>query len=74
MVLFANFFVQIEQEGMRKKGKGGQLRYMYPVGCAAYEAKNRHGLLGDISMGSSGEEAYANFVAAVTAARKEAKK
>ena len=70
MILFANFFVEVEESGLRKKGRGGTLRYMYPVGTAAYEAKNRHGLTDDIAMGDSGKDAYSNLVAAIEAAKK----
>lgn len=71
MVLFANYHVDVEREGGRHKGKGGQLRFMNTEHHAAYDAKNRHGLPPAISMGDSGAEAWANLVTEIKAARKE---
>ena len=62
MVLFANFFVDTVKDGSRVKGIGGQERYLYTERHAAYDAKNRHGLPSEISMGRSGKEAWTNFV------------
>lgn len=69
LVLFANYFVQTTKEGGRTKGKGGQDRVMYTEYTAAYEAKNRHNLPGEISMGTSGPEAWGNLVTALKASK-----
>lgn len=71
MVLFANYHVEVEKEGGRNKGKGGQRRFLNTEHHAAYDAKNRHGLPPAISMGESGAEAWANLVNEIKAARKE---
>lgn len=70
MVLFANFFVETEKEGARHKGKGGQQRVLYTERHAAYDAKNRQGLAGEIDMGDTGKEAFGNFIAAIQEAKK----
>lgn len=62
MVLFGNFHVTISKDG---KGKGGQHRVMHSEYSAAFEAKNRHGLPSEISMGSSGAEAWENLTKAI---------
>ena len=71
-VLFANFFVEVVSTDSKKpgKGKGGQDRVIYTQRHAAYDAKNRAGLPEEISMGSSGAEAWHNFISALKAARK----
>ncbi len=69
-VLFANYFVVVDEEGMRAKGKGGQQRILYTEYDAAYDAKNRYGLPAEIQMGSSGAEAWKNLADAIRAARK----
>jgi len=43
---------------------------MYCERRAAWDAKNRFGLPEDIDMGSSAEEAFQNFKAAMAAGRK----
>lgn len=64
LVLFANY----EAVEASKVGKGkikvaaaASQAYLYPIRTAAYDAKNRHGLTGKISMGKSGQEAWANL-------------
>lgn len=70
MVLFCNYYVETTKEGGRTKGKGGQERLIYTEYHAAYEAKNRHGLPTEISMGTNGDEAWGNLRAALVAGRK----
>lgn len=68
MVLFANYFtLASKDDGGRIKGMGGQERVLYTERHASYDAKNRHGLPGEIAMGSSGNEAWGSFVAALRA-------
>ncbi len=76
MVLFANYEVAFAAgESTKKKAKahGGQSRVIYTEHHAAYDAKNRHNLPDEISMGSSGEEAYKNLAAAIKAGRRNGK-
>lgn len=72
LVLFANFEVHTTKDGLKTKAKGGQTRMLYTEHHAAYDAKNRHGLPAEIDMGTSGAEAWTNFVEALKSA-KEAK-
>ncbi len=74
MILFANYFVAIDKgksNRERAKGKGGQERILHTEYEAAFDAKNRHGLPTEISMGNSGHEAWNNLVTAILSARKE---
>lgn len=57
IIMFGNFLVTVE-EG---KGAGGHHRVLYTEYTAAWEAKNRHGLPFEISMGRSGPHAWKNF-------------
>lgn len=71
IVLFGNFYTEVKAERGRKgKGLGGQQRVLYTTRHAAYDAKNRHGLPEEISMGGSGAEAWSNFVNALKNGRK----
>lgn len=73
VVMFANFYTEVvnaDKNGKGGKGRGGQQRYLYCENSAAFDAKNRSGLTGEISMGDSGAEAFKNFSAAMKAARK----
>jgi hypothetical protein len=71
IVLFANFYTVIANESQASKGaakgkaRGGTERVMFCERTAAYDAKNRHGLPAELSMGSSGTEAWANFIEAM---------
>jgi hypothetical protein len=66
MVLFAQKEVHVEEKkGHRAKGHSGD-RVLLTEGTAAYEAKNRAGLPEEISMGNSGQEAFANLLNAMT--------
>lgn len=75
VVLFGNFDVTVQggsKSGDRpQKGKatGGQQRVLYTERHAAYDAKNRLGLQGEIDMGSNAAEAWINFTAAVKAGK-----
>lgn len=69
VVLFANFFVAIDDSGARAKAHGGQQRILYTTRHAAWDAKNRHGLPEEIQMGSSGQEAFSNFATAMKAGK-----
>jgi hypothetical protein len=69
-VLFANYYVSIELDNKKAKGKGGDQRFINTQWTAAYEAKNCFNLEPAISMGDSGEEAWGNFIEAIKAGRK----
>jgi hypothetical protein len=78
VVLFGNFETAVAggsigegvKQGRKGKGTGGSYRMLYTERCAAYDAKNRLGLPPEIEMGGSPVEAWANYKAAVAAARK----
>lgn len=73
IILFANFYTLVTNEVAPKKGSpkgkgsGGTERLMFAERTAAYDAKNRHGLPAELSMGSSGTEAWGNFISAMKA-------
>lgn len=69
IVLFANFYVVVDESGSRAKGAGGKDRLIYTERSAAWDAKNRAGLPESIDMGKSGAEAWTNFVTALRAAK-----
>jgi hypothetical protein len=71
LVLFLNFISHVETRRNDTKGKarGGSRRVLWTTRTAAFDAKNRHGLPDQIDAGSSAEEAWHNFVAALKAAR-----
>jgi len=74
IVLFANYYTIVEsvdREGKKGKGAGGQQRMMYTERTAAFDAKNRHGLPGEIEMGDSHRESWNNFAAAMKAAKEQ---
>lgn len=62
MVLFANYYVLVDKKNGRAKGRGGQERILYTEHHAAYEAKNRFGLPPEISMRTTGAEAWNNLI------------
>jgi hypothetical protein len=66
---FLDFVVEVGDKGA--KGKGGRLRRIRFNHEAAFDAKNRHGIKEPIMLGFTPEEAYANFVKAFQAAKKE---
>jgi hypothetical protein len=67
IVLFANREVYTEKGKSDAKGKvrGVGDRMMATEWDASFDAKNRHNLPPEISMGSDGKEAWANFVNAL---------
>lgn len=70
IVLFANYETFTEKDGLRHKATSGeQTRFLYSERRAAFDAKNRHGLPFEISMGSSGKEAWSNFITAIKSGR-----
>jgi len=63
MVFFANYFIAVDKsKSGRAKGKGGQDRVIHTEFEAAFDAKNRHALPPEISMGRSGQDAWNNLV------------
>jgi hypothetical protein len=71
MVLFGNFVAHVDakKNDARGKARGGSRRVIYTTRTAAYDAKNRHGLPEQIDAGASAAEAWANFAAALQAAK-----
>jgi hypothetical protein len=73
VVLFGNYEVVVSggtTGDKAKKGKAfGQTRMMYTERHASYDAKNRLGLPAEIEMGSTPDEGWQNFAAAVRAGR-----
>lgn len=70
-ILFINFETFVNEDNAKRKGKAtsSQARIMYTERHAAYDAGNRFGLPAEIEMGSSGQEAWNNFKAALVAGR-----
>jgi hypothetical protein len=70
-VLFIQYETFNTEKDSKKKGKavGGQTRIMCTEHHAAYDAKNRMGLPGEIEMGNSASEAWGNFKTALVAAK-----
>ena len=75
-VFFLNYETRVAQvvetgksKARRGKGVGLDHRVLYTRRTAAYDAKNRLGLEGEIDMGTSAVEGYANFVEAIQQAR-----
>lgn len=73
IVLFANYFVHVENagDGRKAKGTGGSQRFIHTNRMAAYDAKNRHGLPDEIDMGESHKDSWGNFAAAMKAAKEQ---
>jgi len=44
LLLFVNYFTKVTDNDGKKKAVGGKERRIYTSHCAAYDAKNRHGL------------------------------
>jgi len=74
MVLFAQPIVEVVKEkgDRRSKGVGGDSRVIVTEWRASADAKNRHNLPAEIDMGTSGKEAWANFIQAISDGRKSA--
>lgn len=70
--LYCNTELFVEKEKGSQKGKahGGTTRWMNVSECSTFDAKNRHGLTGKISMGNSADEAWANLRGEMMAAKK----
>jgi len=68
MILYGGYDVEVTDAG---KGRGGKMRYLKTEWSPAYEAKHRHGLPSEVSMGRSGAEAWANLTNALAKGRKE---
>ena len=70
-VLFLNYETFVNEQDSKKKGKASstQSRVLYTERHAAYDAGNRLGLPPEIDMGSSGAEAWQNFINSLKAAR-----
>lgn len=73
-ILFGNFDVVVDTKRRGDtKGKGTiKRRVLYAERSAAFDAKNRMGLDIEIDMGSSADEAWANFSNSLKAAREAA--
>ena len=70
-VLFFNYWIDVDESGLRAKGKGGHARVIHTQHSAAFDAKNRFGLPPEIEGGDSGAEAWANLKNAIVEARRE---
>lgn len=68
-VLFANFYVEVTKDGAKGKAQDAQARVLYTQRHAAYDAKRRANLPDDIDMGSTGQEAWNNFISAMKASK-----
>ena len=71
IVLFANFYTAISNEGGKAKGQGGKERIMFAERSAAYDAKNRHGLPTEIEVQDSPESGWKSFIDALRNAPKK---
>lgn len=71
IVLFGNRETTVKKEKADTKAKasGGRARIMYTEYDAIADAKNRHNLPAEIDMGSSGQEAWNNFIEAIKAGK-----
>lgn len=71
MVLFCNYLTVVKAKDDTKKGKGygGRERFIYTEYDASRDAKNRYNLPEQISMGTSGFEAWTNLMDAIKAGR-----
>lgn len=66
MVLYYDYYVDIEQKGLRFKADSeSERRLIYTEHSAVFEAKNWLGLDPVIEAGDSAEESYANFAKAI---------
>lgn len=68
-VLFFNYWIEVDESGLRAKGKGGHSRVIHTQHSAAFDAKNRFGLEAEIEGGDSGAEAWQNLKDAIVEAR-----
>jgi len=65
IVLFLNYLTVVDESGNRPKGAGGVDRIAYTERSAAFDAKNRHGLPDQFSLGESGQEGWEAFRQAI---------
>lgn len=70
-VLFYNYWIDVDESGLRAKGKGGHARIIHTQHSAAFDAKNRFGLPPEIEGGDSGKEAWDNLKQSIIKARKD---
>lgn len=69
-ILFCQFETFVDsKDGKKGKAKGGKTRMMFTADDATFVAKNRMGLPLEIDMGSSGQEAWNNFAAALKSSK-----
>ena len=66
IILFFDYLTVISDDGGKKKGKGGTQRIAHCERRASWDAKNRHGLPENFSLGSTPGEGWANFINALT--------
>ncbi len=57
LLLFVNYFTKVTEGEGKKRAIGGKERRIYTTHCAAYDAKNRHGLADVIPMDFAALEA-----------------
>tara|TARA_Y100000296_G_scaffold84035_1_gene116335 strand:+ start:1171 stop:1989 length:819 start_codon:yes stop_codon:yes gene_type:complete len=70
-VLFYNYWIDVDESGLRAKGKGGHARVIHTQHGAAFDAKNRFQLPAEIEGGDSGLEAWTNLKDAIFESRRE---
>lgn len=70
-VLFYNYWIDVDESGIRAKGKGGHSRVIHTQHSAAFDAKSRFGLPAEIEGGNSGTEAWNNLFAEIKKSRTE---
>lgn len=68
-VLFGSTEIYVQKETGKAKATSSGVRVLYTREHACYEAKNRFGLPNEIMLGGSAAEGWANFLAAMRAAR-----
>jgi hypothetical protein len=72
IVLFGQREVAVSKDDKtdrKAKGHGGDARVIYTEWSAFADAKNRHNLPPEIEMGTSGKEAWQNFIKAIAAGK-----
>jgi hypothetical protein len=70
-VLFLNYETHVDAgKSAKAKGKGGTRRVLHTERTAAFDAKNRHGLMDRIDCGDGPAAAWANLAAAMKAGRR----
>ena len=65
MCLFGRFEVEVLDEKSKPKGKGGGHRVLYTTYTACWDAKNRHGLPDEVTMGADAHASWENLLAAL---------